>query len=50
LSGKLYSLEKQLQANQVESESKMANLDAEWIEKYENVCDEYEQRLELVEK
>ena len=28
----------------------MANLDAEWIEKYENVCDEYEQRLELVEK
>lgn len=28
----------------------MQDLNAEWEEKYESMCEEYEQRLELIEK
>ena len=50
LSGKIYNLEMKLEAKEAEKNDKLESLNTEWAIKYDSVCDEYEQRIELVEK
>lgn len=50
LSGKMYSLETKLGQKELEANKRLEDLNVEWIEKYEGISSEYEQRLELIEK
>ena len=50
LSGKIYNLEMKLDAKETEKNQKLEALNTEWSIKYDSMCDEYEQRIELIEK
>lgn len=45
LSGKMYSLETKLGQKELEAGKRLEDLNVEWIEKYEGISSEYEQRL-----
>jgi hypothetical protein len=47
-SGKNYSLEHKMEAKYKEYLQEMEMLNYQWTEKYDSMCEEYEQRLELV--
>ncbi len=49
-SGKNYNLEMKLEAKHQEHLQEMEYLNNEWNDKYDSMCEEYEQRLELIEK
>ena len=50
LSGKIYNLEMKLDAKEAEKNQKLESLNTEWSLKYDSMCDEYDQRTELIEK
>lgn len=50
MSGRVYNLESKLEAKEIEKNDRVSALDNDWICKYEGMCEEYEQRIELVEK
>jgi hypothetical protein len=43
-------LELKLEGKEQEINDKLEMLNSEWVNKYDAMCEEYEQRLELVEK
>ena len=43
-------MEIKLETRERDAEDTVMNLDEDWNSKFEGVCEEYEQRLELVEK
>lgn len=47
-SGKIYTLQLKLEAKEHEINEKLEMLNSEWVNKYEAMCEQYEQRLELV--
>ena len=49
-SGKNYNLERKLEYKQQEHLQEMEYLDNDWREKYDSMREEYEQRLQLIEK
>lgn len=50
LSGKNYNLELRVEAKEGEKNERVNNLNEDWASKYESMVDEFEQRLELVDK
>lgn len=50
LSGRIYLLENKIEVQENEFNEKKAEILDEWTQKYQNVVDEYEQRITLVEK
>lgn len=50
LQGRIYNLEVKLQSKEVEKNDRITMLDNDWMCKFEGMCEEYEQRIELVEK
>lgn len=50
MSGQVYNLETKLEALEKEKNNKIEETIEDWSSKYDMVCDEYEQRIQLVEK
>ena len=50
LSGKIYNLEVKLDNKEEEKNEKIESLNEDWTCKYDGMCEEYQQRIELVEK
>lgn len=50
MSGQVYNLETKLEALEKEKNNKIEETIEDWSSKYDMACDEYEQRIQLVEK
>lgn len=50
LSGKIYNLEIKLETRETEMNEKLDSANEDWNCKYDGMCEEYEQRMELIEK
>lgn len=50
MSGKIYNLEMRLEAKEAEKNEKLEALNVEWSMKYESTIDEYDHKIELIEK
>jgi hypothetical protein len=50
LSGKLYSSDNKLESKEEEFRGRLEKLDLDWRYKIEEICEDYENKLELMER